>query len=507
MTEGHLPPRRLGPQELARLLEGWRDDQPPAAGYAALARRLRTLVLDGRLPVHTGLPSERTLALLIGASRTLTTAAYGQLRQDGFADSRHGSGTWTALPNAGEVASWPPTSPAGGPNDEDLATAAPEAPPELYGAYLAALADLPRLLPGHGYVSAGLPELRAAIARRYTRRGLPTSPEEIVVTNGAAQGIRLLLGMLLRPGDRIISEDPTWPLTLDAARAVSARPVGLPVEAGWDVAAIRGLLRRTGAGVAFLMPDAQNPTGRLLDGPDRHAVAAAFADAGCQVVVDETLAELDLRAALGRLGTSTPPPFGAGGRPGGVVHVGSASKVFWGGLRIGWVRAERSLIQRLVLARRDDDLGGPVVEQLVVVHLFERIDDVLARRRTEMAARCLALQAALAVRLPQWGVPEPDAGLSLWCRLPGPTSASVAQAARTAGIPLASGPRFGVDGGHASRIRLTFSAPPEHLERAVGRLAAAIPGAGSRADDGIDGSDGGSDGERYPDRYGEPRVV
>ena len=97
-------------------------------------------------------------------------------------------------------------------------------------------------------------------------------------------------------------------------------------------------------------------------------------------------------------------------------------------------------------------------------------------------------------------MPEPDAGLSLWCRLPGPTSASVAQAARTAGIPLASGPRFGVDGGHASRIRLTFSAPPEHLERAVARLAAAIHDAGSRADD-------GRYGDRYGDRYGEPRVV
>ncbi|HEX2810557.1 MAG TPA: PLP-dependent aminotransferase family protein [Kineosporiaceae bacterium] len=496
MSEDHLPPRRLDSQELARLLDGWRDDQPAAAGYTALAGRLRTLVLDGRLPVHAVLPSERALALLIGASRTLTTAAYGQLRQDGFAESRHGSGTWTALPHAREDASWPPASSSGEASQEILATAAPEAPPELHAAYLAALADLPRFLPGHGYVSAGLPELRAAIAERYTVRGLPTSGEEIVVTAGAAQGIRLLLALLLRPADRMISEDPTWPLTLDAARGRSARPVALPVENGWDVAMIRGLIRRTGAGVGYLMPDAQNPTGRLLDGPERHEVAAAFADGGCLVVVDETLAELDLRADLGEEGAVTPAPFGAGGRPGSVVHVGSASKLFWGGLRIGWVRAERSLVQRLTLARRDDDLGGPLVEQLAVLHLFEGIEPLLLRRRAEMAARCRALQAALAVQLPDWIVPDPQAGLSLWCRLPSPSGVGVAQAARAAGIPLAAGPRFGVDGGHTSRIRLTFSAPPAQLERSVGRLAAALRDARAGTDDG-----------RYGDGRAEPRVV
>jgi hypothetical protein len=82
---------------------------------------------------------------------------------------------------------------------------------------------------------------RSRSARRApsARAALPTSAEEIVVTAGAAQGLRLLLALLLRPGDRMIIEDPTWPLTLDAARALSARPVALPVENGWDVAAIR----------------------------------------------------------------------------------------------------------------------------------------------------------------------------------------------------------------------------------------------------------------------------
>jgi DNA-binding transcriptional MocR family regulator len=475
MTESQLPPNRIGPRQLAALLEGWREDRPGAAGYQALAERLRTLILDGRLPVRTVLPSERALALLTGASRTLTTAAYRQLREDGFAEGRHGSGTWTTLPHGGTEDLWP-ASAAHGVRGGDLSTAAPEAPPELHAALVAALADLPRLLPGHGYEAAGQPELRAAVAERYTRRGLPTSADEIIITSGAAQALRLVLGLLLRSGDRVLLEDPTWPQTVDAVRALGARPVGLPVEQGWDVATVRAMLRRTGASIAYLMPDAQNPTGLLLDGAPRQALAGALADAGCVTVVDETLAELDLRAELGDPSAVSPPPFGAGGRSSATVHVGSASKIFWGGLRVGWIRADRSTVQRLIVARVADDLGGPPVEQLATAHLFEAFEPLARRRRREMAERCRLLQSLLGTLLPDWSAPTPQAGLFLWCRLPGPISSAVTQAARSAGIVLAAGPRFGVDGGHATRLRLTFSAPADALTEAVTRLAGAVRG-------------------------------
>jgi DNA-binding transcriptional MocR family regulator len=480
VIEGHLPLRRIGTRELAGQLQGWREAQPCLPGYAALADRLRTLVLDGRLPLRAALPSERALAQLLGTSRTLTTAAYRQLREQGFADSRHGAGTWTALPgHAGAPQAWLAGDQE--PGIADLAHAAPEGPPELHGALMAALADLPRLLPGHGLLAAGQPELRAAIAARYTARGLPTSAEEVLVTAGASQGLRLVLADVLDAGDRLLVEDPTWPHALDTARALGARPVGLPVEDGWDARAVRSLLRRGGVAVAYLMPDAQNPTGRVLDGAARAELAAALADAGCLTIVDETLAELDLRAELGGSGAITPAPFGAGGRPGAVVHVGSASKLFWGGLRVGWVRAERSVIRRLVVARAADDLGGPPVEQLATAHLFDRIDTLLPRRRAELAARCRALLAALARDLPGWTAPLPDAGLSLWCRLPAPAGSAVSLAARGAGVALPAGARFGVEGGFEGRIRLTFSSPPAVLDDAVRRLAAALSGHGGAA--------------------------
>src|SRR5215213_8954826 len=176
--DGRMSPRRRVPaRELASLVAGWKDDR--AAGYAALADRLRLLVLDGRVPVHALLPSERELALALGTSRTTTAAAYRLLRDSGFAAAGQGAGTWTELPgtsaSGGTEVPWPVqvSGVAGTPDGRgDLASAAPEAPPQVHAAYAAALADLPRYLPGHGYVSAGLPALRECVAARFTERGL-----------------------------------------------------------------------------------------------------------------------------------------------------------------------------------------------------------------------------------------------------------------------------------------------------------------------------------------------
>ena len=178
------PSRRVSARELVPLLAGWRSAR--GAGYGTLADRLRQLVLDGRLPVHVVLPSERELAVALGTSRTTTAAAYRLLRETGFADAGQGAGTWTALPGIGpelETQPWPVDSsgrPGFADGRGDFSTAAPEARPQVAAAYAAALAELPRYLPGHGYVPAGLPALREAVASRFARRGAPTSPEEVM---------------------------------------------------------------------------------------------------------------------------------------------------------------------------------------------------------------------------------------------------------------------------------------------------------------------------------------
>lgn len=135
-----------GPQ-LATLLGDWSEAGGPA--YARVAAGVRLLVLDGRLPLETRLPGERELAAALGISRTTVTAAYDELRTGGYAVSRQGSGTRTALPPSRTGPTWTPWA-ADGSDLLDLAHAAPEAPAEVRRAFDAALDQLPRHLPGSG---------------------------------------------------------------------------------------------------------------------------------------------------------------------------------------------------------------------------------------------------------------------------------------------------------------------------------------------------------------------
>jgi DNA-binding transcriptional MocR family regulator len=465
-------------REIAVLLDGWQHASVPA--YRGLADRLRLLVLDGRLPVHAVLPSERALAAATGTSRTTTTTAYRLLRETGFAVAGHGSGTWTALPGDDPECGpmpWPVTTTGSRGDDDgrgDLASAAPEAPSQVHAAYTAALADLPHYLPGHGYVTAGIPALRARIADRYTARGLPTQPEQVLVTAGAMHGLRLVLSLLVGAGDRVVCEHPTYPMALDAVRRAGGRPIGWDVAGGWDLQLLDAILASSRAAAAYLMPDFQNPTGRLLGEADRVRLAAVLARHGCLAIIDETTAELDLREPAEGAAAPMPPPFAAFSPDS--ICIGSASKTFWGGLRIGWVRADAALVRRLSVARAGDDLGSPMVEQLACVHLLDQLDDVLAERRTMLRSRRDALLAAIARDLPTWTAAVPDGGMVAWCGLPEPRSTRLAGAARALGVTLTPGPRFAVGAGFEDRVRLPFARPEAQLVAAVRLLAQAWRG-------------------------------
>jgi DNA-binding transcriptional MocR family regulator len=441
---------------LARLLGGWRAAGP---AYIALARALRLLILDGRLPLRTRLPGERELAEALGVSRTTASAAYAELRAEGFLASRRGSGSWTRLPADRPAAPLPAP-----PGDEliDLSTASGSAPEALHAALAAATAELPRHLPAHGYHEAGLPELRAAIAERYTRRGAPTTGDQIVVTAGALHGLNLILRAFAAPGDRALVDHPTYPAALDALRAAGVRPVPVPLTAaGWDVELLEATLRQAAPRLAYVVPDHHNPTGLSLPAEDRERLVALARATRTPLVVDEAMAELHLDAA-------PQPPVAACDLDGDtVISVGSMSKGFWAGLRIGWIRAAPALAARLVAARAALDLAGPVIEQLVAAELLAQADDVLATRREQLRAR----RDTLAAALPRaWRAPRPPGGLSLWVELDAPRSTALAAVADRHGVRVAAGPRFGVDGAFERFVRLPYTLPEPLLEEAASRL-------------------------------------
>ncbi|GAA4853343.1 MocR-like transcription factor YczR [Saccharopolyspora rosea] len=456
------PSGRIPGGKLAELLGAWRASGRPSS--RVLAGTLRQLVLDGRLPPGTRLPAERDLADALSVSRTLIARALDQLREENFVASRRGAGSWVRLPrsSAGDGhGGWYPD-----PELVNLAVATPGAPPELGPAADRARVRLVEHVSDHGYQPMGLPGLRAAIAETYSRRGLPTTPDQILVTNGGHHAFALVLRMLVSPGERVLVEHPTYPNTLEALRSLNITPVAVPMVAtGWDVEQLAATLRQAAPRLAFLIPDFQNPTGFRLDTEGRHRLAHALRRTCTTAVVDETLVDIDLTDE------EPPPPMGA--LSDRVITVGSASKSFWGGLRLGWIRASEEFVQRAVAGRAAVDLGSPVLEQLLLHELLGDAPAVLRRRREETAARRDDLVAAVAEHLPHWTFRLPDGGLSLWCDIGAPVSSRLAVVAEQHGVRIAPGARFSVFGALERRIRLPFTLPGPQLAEAVRRLAAA----------------------------------
>ncbi|OLT28310.1 GntR family transcriptional regulator [Nocardiopsis sp. CNR-923] len=454
--------RRINGRLLARLIGEAPVERPY---YLAIARAVSGLILDGRVPTNTRLPAERDLAASLGVSRNTVTAAYAWLRDNRFLDSRQGAGSWTVLPDTGTGALAPFTPVA---EHIDLGVAAPPAVEGLRAASFRAAEQLAAHVGGLGYYPYGLPELRHAIARRYVERGLPTTPEQIFVTNGAQQGIALALDLLLQPGDGVLVESPTYPHAVDAARRTGARirTVGVTPQ-GWDMEYLADAFRQWRPGLAYLVPDFQNPTGALMDDDERAALVREARRAGAYLVIDESVAELAIDSG------DLPAPVAAHDTDGRVLTVGSVAKLLWGGLRVGWIRTTPPMVARLMSARQRFDLAGAVLDQLTVTHLLADVMRVRAERSRQLRRNRDALLLALRERLPDWRPSVPGGGLVLWATLPHPVAGALATAATRHGVHPAAGPVFGVDGTLERYVRLAYTQPPDVLADAVDRLAAA----------------------------------
>jgi DNA-binding transcriptional MocR family regulator len=450
---------RISARALTQELGGWRTIEP---AYEALADAVRLLCLENRIAPRTSLPAERELATALGVSRATVAAAYRSLRGSGTIESIRGSGS-TTLP----VARQAPGRAFVDDGSIDLQQASPPAWPGLAGVIGETAADAASLAGRRGYDILGREELRRAIADRYTSQGVTTEPDQVLVTTGAQSAIHLVAALLVGPGDRVAIETPTYPHAAEAFRRAGGRLVGLPVSAeeGWDLDSVSQAFARTLPVLAYLMPDFQNPTGRTMTEHERWSIQRFATDAGSIVVVDETTADLDIDRS------TTPTPFGLSGRA-QILRIGSLGKSVWGGLRIGWIRADAAMIRRLAMARSAHDLGTPELEQAVAGSLLPRMDEILRQRSHLLRLGRDVLVSALSEHRPEWRIPDTRGGVSLWVDLTAPLSSRLVMDARAHGVQLSAGPRFSVDGGHESRLRIPFTAPADELSTAVRVLAA-----------------------------------
>jgi DNA-binding transcriptional MocR family regulator len=323
-------------------------------------------------------------------------------------------------------------------------------------------------LDGHGLDPAGLPQLRTEVARHLTEhQRLPTDPGQLVITAGAQEALWLLIRTL--PAARVLASCPTYPGLASALAGTRAERTIVPADAEGDAPTSIERAGRAPDSVAYLMPTGHNPAGTVMPLLRRQALAA-IADAGRVTVVEDlTLADL----MLGAPRHAAPPPLAALSTR--VVAVGSVSKVLWGGLRVGWIRAAEPLRSAIIARKAALNLGTAVIGQALAARLLAAIDaDWLAAHRAALTQRRDLLLALVARHLPAWRAQRPAAGLSLWARLPLDNADAFAHAAAARhGVTIMAGGAACADGRHRHFARLSFAEQPGTLELAAERLAVA----------------------------------
>ena len=194
----------------------------------------------------------------------------------------------------------------------------------------------------------------------------------------------------------------------------------------------------------------------------RAELGAALHASRTAALIDESMVDVPLEQQ------TMPAPLGC--FVADSITIGSASKSFWGGLRIGWLRVPDSRSAAVIAARLSLDLGAPVLEQLVLLQLLESDNEIMTWRRAQLRASRDALAAALRAELPSWTVTPPRGGLAIWAELPEPVSSTLTSVAERHGVLLASGPSFAPEGGLERYLRLPYALPQASLVEAVRRL-------------------------------------
>ena len=433
--------------------------------YRDLADRLRVLVIDGRLPDGTRLPSERELAASLGVSRTTTTRVYAELRDAGLIASRQGSGSVVQVPYKASTVSSLILDPDS-PDDIAMTYSAPSAPVGMASVFTAAAERLPSLLATTGYLPDGLRELREAIADHHTADGLPTTPDQIVVTCGAMGAINLTAQTFLSPGSRVVVEGVSFPHGHDALTAAGSRlsPLAL-TEHPWDSTALKSLLGRSRHAATYIIPDFHNPTGAVMSDSDRGAWASLLKRHDVIPMVDETLRHVNLDDV------DLPPPFATYDPR--TITFGSMSKAFWGGLRIGWARVPEPRRMAMLQSRMFIDLGASAFDQLVATDLLRNGQELAQARLIEARQARDHLIAALSRAIPTVRTTRPGGGLNLWLTFPEPVTTRLVACAYRHGLLLTPGARFFAQNGGERNLRLPYTQSVDVLTEAVDRLAAA----------------------------------
>lgn len=458
--------------------------------YRQISQGLRNAILSGALPNGTRLPTERALALQLDVNRTTIMNAYHELSSEGLIEGHVGRGTIVKRNYFGQEDDFfdqeGPSWLLGLANGEDILPG-PDARlltdvSALNGREgiisLAQSTPGPDLLPTglvHSIISEALPSaaakalgycpvegmlsLRQNIAAYMRGRGMPVDAQHILILSGSTQGIGLIARFLLKPGDEVVVEVPTYLGALQTFRALGARIIGIPTDSeGMRVDLLEGILARRQPRFIYTQPTFQNPTDAVMSPERRRRLLSLARRYQMPILEDDPYGEIYYEQA-------PPPPLKAQDTHGNVIYLSTFSKMLAPGLRVAWLAAPEPVIERLALHKQIFDLNTNALGQWVVSELLRR--DLFAPflvnlRRACAEKRDLTLNAIEAYWPADIHVKRPEGGFNMWCRLPGDMRArSLLREAAHEQVVFVVGEPFHADGGGQHHIRLSFTSEPQ----------------------------------------------
>ncbi len=436
--------------------------------YRQLYEHFRDAIASGKIVAGERLPATRELAGTIGLNRNTISAAYAQLEAEGFIVTHTGRGTFVT-PRAAAPHQKLDWNAFLGQHTERRPSAVPvrisfahSRPAEELFPLQAFAESCEEVLRGED-VSAilqlgspgGYEPLRQLLLEQTRLEGAAGASDGVMISSGCQQALDLVRRVLVRPGDRVILEDPIYPGVRNLLAESKAELVGVPFnQDGLDLHAFeRALLR--GARLVVLTPNFQNPTGLTMSLEARQHVIRLAREAGAVLVENDSYGRLRYQ------GEGVPTlkqldPFGD------VILLRSFSKMSFPGLRVGWISAPLPLIEALIDAKQRTDLHSDQFSQAVML-AFVEAGRMLEHQRTVIEAGRRRLAAALAAcreHLPEeCEFTEPEGGMNLWITLPEPLDAGeLLPRAQREGVGYLPGSFFGVTADHRRSLRLSFAA-------------------------------------------------
>ena len=347
-----------------------------------------------------------------------------------------------------------------------------------------------RVLRDHGTTALqyttteGYRPLRELLVRHMSRYGVEVRPENVLITSGSQQALDLIGKLLINPGDRVLTEAPTYLGALQAFNAYQADYLPVPIDDdGMDVDALEEQLRG-GPKFVYALPNFQNPAGVTLSLGRRRRLVGRAAHYGIPIVEDDPYGQLRYEGehlpSLVKLDAETHGcANGERAFTGNVLYLSTLSKTLAPGLRIAWVVAPEVVISKLVQIKQGADLHTSTFCQHVAYEVAKGgfLDRHVKRIRTVYGERRDAMLRALD-RYASPGVSwtRPAGGLFLWATLPeGFDTMTLLDEAIAEKVAFVPGAAFYPCGGGERTMRLNFSyAAPDVIEEGIKRLSKVI---------------------------------